>query len=289
MINRLKDIKPQTAFLIIGLVYGLCFLMVTPPFQVPDEPSHFYKAFYLSDGHLIPEKADITNGFYLPQSVVNLTNSYHDLISNPAKNKQNKGLVNNFLNVPLENDNKVAVNISNIAVYPPAPYLASAAVISVGKLFNVSPLLLMYLCRLINLLIWILLIYMAIKLTPIHKWVFLLLSLMPMALYQAASVSADSLTIALSFLIIALFLNFSFDKHKKIIDLKDSVIILVLGLVLALSKSGYFILLLLFFMIPESKFKSRKTKNLMFITIFSILMAILGLWVFYLIIYTPHQ
>ncbi|MCE7699887.1 MAG: DUF2142 domain-containing protein, partial [Methanobacterium paludis] len=269
MINRLKNVKPQTAFIIIGLVYGLCFLMVTPPFQVPDEPAHFYKAFYLSDGHLIPEKVDITEGFYLPQSVVNLTNSYHDLISDPAKNKQKKGLVNNFLNMPLENDNKVTVNISNVAAYPPAPYLASAAVINIGKLFNVSPLLLMYLCRLINLLIWILLIYMAIKLTPIHKWVFLLLSLMPMTLYQAASVSADSLTIALSFLVIAMFLKFSFDKHKMIIDLKDSVIILVLILVLALSKSGYFILLLLFFMIPESKFKSRKTKNLMFITIFS--------------------
>ena len=278
MIDKLKDVKPQFAFLIIGLVYGLCFLIITPPFQVPDEPAHFYKAFYLSEGHVIPEKTDIANGFYLPQSVVSLTNSFHDLNSNPGNNKQKKGLINTFLAVHLKNDNKVAVNISNIAVYPPAPYLAPSAVVNVGKLFDLSPLFLMYICRLINLLIWVLLIYLAIKITPIHKWVFLLLSLMPMTLYQAASISADSLTIALSFLIIAMFLKFSFDENKKIINLKDNIIIFALILILALSKSGYFVLLLLFLMIPESKFKSKKTKNLIFISIFLILMVILGLW-----------
>ncbi len=74
--------------------------------------------------------------------------------------------------------------------------------------------MIIYLARFANLLLYVLIVYSAIKLTPVHKWVFFLLALMPMTLYEAASLSADSFTIAVSFLLIALFLKFSF-YYKK--------------------------------------------------------------------------
>jgi len=43
---RLKiiNIPPETIFIIIGLIYGLAFLFITPPFfVVPDEAYHFTK------------------------------------------------------------------------------------------------------------------------------------------------------------------------------------------------------------------------------------------------------
>ncbi|MDR3291632.1 MAG: DUF2142 domain-containing protein [Methanobrevibacter sp.] len=86
--------------------------------------------------------------------------------------------------------------------YMPLPYLGVAFVIKIGELLNSSLLALMYFGRLINLLIYTIIVYFSIKILPTGKYVFLLLALMPMSLYVASSISADSLNLALSFFII---------------------------------------------------------------------------------------
>ncbi len=40
------NIPPQYLFLFLGLIYGIAFLLVVPPFGVPDEYEHF-------DGHIV--------------------------------------------------------------------------------------------------------------------------------------------------------------------------------------------------------------------------------------------
>ena len=69
LIGKFKEMKPETAFLIIGLIYGLCFLIATPALQVPDEYEHFYRALYVSEGHVLPEKVGNMSGVYVPESV----------------------------------------------------------------------------------------------------------------------------------------------------------------------------------------------------------------------------
>ncbi len=145
-----------------------------------------------------------------------------------------------------------------VDLYSPVPYIVSASIIFVGKLFNLSALVLFYLGRLGNLLFYISIVYMAIKFTPVMKWVFLLLGLMPMTLYEAASFSADSFSIAISFLLIAFFFKLSFDDKKTVINHRDLLIIFILGVLLGLSKQVYILLLLLFFIIPVYKFGSKK-------------------------------
>ena len=45
MKNKILSIEPQTIFLIIGLICGLGFLLITPPLMVVDnEGAHFDKA-----------------------------------------------------------------------------------------------------------------------------------------------------------------------------------------------------------------------------------------------------
>ena len=123
-----------------------------------------------------------------------------------------------MLNQPLNDNNKkftdknptppipvTAVSFSAIITYSPISYLASAFAITIGKILNFSPIILMYIGRLANLLVWLLFIYLAIRITPVHKWVLLILSLMPMTIFQGASLSADSFTMALSFLVIAIY------------------------------------------------------------------------------------
>ncbi|MGZ7050337.1 MAG: DUF2142 domain-containing protein, partial [Methanobacterium sp.] len=122
----------------------------------------------------------------------------------------------------------------------------------------------------------VILVYFAIKITPVHKWVFLMLALMPMTLNQAASLSADSFTIGLSFLTIAFFFNYSF--FNRAINSKDIIIMFILIFTLALSKQGYIPLLLLLLMIPIDKFNNSRIRILAFALIGSITLLFTGIW-----------
>lgn len=276
------NIRPELIFLVLGLVFGMIFLLVTPPFQVSDETSHFFKAYDISEGHIFPGSIYA----YFPQSVVSTMIEFSYLQGNPNQ-KVNTNDIIFYLNQPLNPNKKSYIDISNVVIYPPIPYLASAFVMFICKLFNLSPLILMYFGRIINLLLWAILVYFAIKITPIHKWVFLLLALMPMTLFQAASLSADSLNIGLSFLAIAMFLNFSLVKEK--INSKDILILFFLILALILSKQGYALLLLLFFMIPLDKFENNRKRLFSFTFIGLPSLIIVSMWNFFFKNqYIPH-
>lgn len=261
--NKFRDIKPQTVFLIIGLIYGMGFILATPAFQVPDEYEHFYRALYVSEGHVVPEKLGDKSGVYVPESVQitsdKVSREWYSFIMD-RKVKMN---LTSLLYLPFNGKNMVFEDISRIAVitYSPVPYLVSAFGIAIGKLFNLSPLVLMYIGRLANLLAWLFLTYLAIRITPVQKWVFLMLALIPMTLFEAASLSADSLLFGLSFLIIAIFFKFAFDDNKKKIGIKDIYILFILLLLLALSKSNYFLLVSLIFLIPAEKFGNPQTQS----------------------------
>ncbi len=281
--NLEETIKPEILFLILGLVFGLMFLLVTPPFLVGDEGTHFFKAYDISEGHLFPNK--INN--YFPKSIVKCMDEFTYLQIYPD-DRVNINDAINLLSLHLSPDNKISIDISHVVIYPPIPYLASASVMVICKFFNLSPLIMLYFGRLINLLIWIILVYFAIRITPIHKWVFLLLALMPRTLFQAASLSVDSLSFGLSFLVIALFLNYSVNENKKI-HLKEVFVLVLVILALILSKQGYALLILLFFMIPISKFKNNKLRVITFVLISLPSIIIAGIWdMLFKKLYIPH-
>jgi uncharacterized membrane protein len=279
MINGHIDIKPEKVFLIIGLVFGIAFIFITPPFQVPDEASHYYKSLYLSDGHFIPEQNGYFSGVIIPENAFQLSSKFIKVGANTENNIKPSNLTS-LIDDPLNNNDKIFCCMSSLLIinYSPIPYLASTFFIIIGKLLNCSPIVLMYLGRLANLLLYICIVFYAIKNTPIQKWVFLLLALMPMTLYEAASLSADSFTIAISILTIAIFFKIAFDPRKKIVNNMDISILLILAMLIGLSKQIYLLFLLLFFLIPSHKFKTKKNRIKSFIFIFLPVILITYLW-----------
>jgi len=304
MKNKTFHIKPQTIFLIIGLIYGLSFVFVTPPLLLVDnEGEHFDKALYLSDGFVIPEISDHHAGYFVGKGAYDLEVKFYTLRNNHEKIHLNDIL--QLTSQTLNQENKVftdtdptpptpvtAVSFCAIITYSPVPYIASAFAIIMGKIFGLSPIILMYIGRLANLLVLIFLIYMSIKITPVHKWVFLMLALMPMTLLQGASLSADSLTIGLSFLMIAIFIHFCYENEETRINKLDLCGIFVVMLLLGLSKQTYLFLIFLFFLIPSKKFGSKRRMMLLFSLIFLPIFIVSVLWylavnVYYIPTY-PH-
>ena len=280
MMNNFRDINPQTAFLIIGLIYGLGFLLATPAFQVPDEYEHFYRSLYVSEGHIVPEKLGNLSGVYVPESVKETSDTVNEEWYTFLQNRDNKTNLTPLLHIPFNSKNMVFEDISRIAVitYSPVPYLVSAFAIDLGKLFNLAPLVLLYIGRLANMLVWVFLTYLAIKITPVHKWVFFMLALLPMTIFEAASLSSDSFLLGISFLIIAILFKYAFDDNKKKIGIKEVYILGILLLLVGLAKSNYILLLFLIFLIPARKFGSRKNRILVTGSLFVVVVAIVGIW-----------
>ncbi|MBL4577677.1 MAG: DUF2142 domain-containing protein, partial [Flavobacteriales bacterium] len=67
--------QPHHVFLVLALIYGLSFLIVTPPFQVPDERNHFLKAYQISTGQLRGVKDMDRVGGYVPAALDIFSNS----------------------------------------------------------------------------------------------------------------------------------------------------------------------------------------------------------------------
>ena len=308
--------SPEKVFLFLGIVYGVLLLFITPPFQIPDEPNHFYRAYQVAEGRLIAakrhspalnpdqmaerdkeareiqellsqgdaEKAlehyyDLKDaggiGGLLPLSLATTTKAFHRLWLNKG-NKQNVKDIFLLLKLPLQRNNSIFIHFPNSAVYSPVPYLPQALGIATGKLFDLSPLLLMYLGRLVNLLSWVILVYFSIKITPLCKWLFFLLALMPMSIFQAASLSADSFTYGISFLAISVFLRNAFEKNG---GLPVTVItIFVVSLLLSLSKQAYFLIPLLFLLIPVEKIGTKSRFYALFFLLFLINISAILLW-----------
>ena len=66
--DRRSDVIP-TFVLLIGLLGSLAFSILTPPFQVPDEQQHFYRAYQLSTLDLTGTRMDKRLGAILPSAL----------------------------------------------------------------------------------------------------------------------------------------------------------------------------------------------------------------------------
>lgn len=271
-----KLFLPENIFLVFGIIFGALFMVVTPPFKVPDEPNHFLRAIQIAGGNFYSQKGQQGIGGLIPESIISTMTVFDGYPFHEEKEQKAKNIFFH-LRLPLEKEKKVFAAFPNTSLYSPVPYLPQVLGITVGTLFNFSPLALMYAGRVSNLAVWIFLVYLAIKLTPIQKWLFFLLALTPMSLYQAASLSADGLTNSLSFILIALCLRYALDRDRSI-DSQGLAMLFAISILISLSKQAYFILSFLFLLIPVDKINSKIKYFSIFAAFILANLAAVSLW-----------
>jgi len=254
--------KPEKQFLIIALVWGILTVFITPPFQAPDEPHHFYRSYYLSCGNLATPSTNDVIGDSLPASLQTLAHRYTHIPFHPRQ-KTNVAEILSGFSIPLDTDNKNFCSFPNSSHYLPIPYLPQTISLLIPRLLELPPLYLLYFGRLGNLLIWILLVYMAIRIIPFHKRVLCCIAFLPMSLFQVASLSTDAPTYGLAFLLVAMIFRIAFLNEKQFLR-RDHILIIVLSGLLAMSKSAYFLIPLLIILIPGQRYSSI-SKQLQFI------------------------
>ena len=78
-------------------------VFLSPPSQVPDEPSHFLRAYQVSTGRLSPERLENGLGGFVPSSLLYAINTIDasGVVCNPSK-RINSGSAFNLFGEPID-------------------------------------------------------------------------------------------------------------------------------------------------------------------------------------------
>lgn len=203
---------------VYAILAGISLLMlvvIVPPFQVPDEPQHFFRAYQLSTFELWTRRQGERNGTDLPASLPALverfmgTNALH-----AVRYITPQPLVGTLaeLTRPL-NPERTAFVVFDTGAYAPPAYLPQALGVAAGRMLNVGPLGLFFLARLANALAAWALICTALHVFGVGARFALVVALLPMSQFLMASCSPDALTIASAFVFTAVVTRFLTDRR----------------------------------------------------------------------------
>ena len=244
--------QPANFFLVVGGVFVVLFALLTPPLQVLDEHSHFYRIIEISRGwpvsrHIATQNGVERYGNFFPRGQINEIES---LVRGADKTTGNydTGLFSKYL---LRNDPDQSRQIAGFegsALYTPIVYTPQAVAYKVSGAVIRPTLLRMYAARLANALCWLLLIYWAIGLLPVGKWTLTVIALLPINLFLGGSLSADASVTGLCFLLLAYILYLR-QKNQMLAGGQIIRLGTIMALI-ALSKSAYYPILLSIFFIP---------------------------------------
>lgn len=245
--------RPDRLFLVAGLVSGLVLALVTPPFQTPDEPAHFFHAYAVSEGRLHALHAGGRIGDVLPASLERVAVGAVDGVPFFPERKVDRQKIAALRQVPLEPERRLFLDFPGSAQSSFVPYLPQAAGILAGRLAGVRPLALLTCARLANLVVSTLLIVLAVRQTPAFRWLTATAASLPMSVFLRASASADALTIAVAYLLVATAAKLAWGEEGEI-RRWDGPLLLAVSIAGCLVKPVYFPLVLLALTIPRRRF-----------------------------------
>ncbi len=249
IIVRKKSV--EQFYIPIALLMGLIFQCVIVVHGVPDEPWHMDTAYKLSNdllfvndseeqGVIMKRHCDVIMSDMLANGVE--SNSYYQLLENTFEKPENTELV--MVNY---------VDSSNLV--PDFIFLPTAIGISIGRLLGLSAMLTLQLGRICNLIVFVLLVWVAINRIPYGKNVMAALGFTPIALQQAASASYDPVITGMIFLYAASVMRLAeSEKGSK----RDVITVAIIVVLLALVKGGVYLPLVCLLLIIFAQNNVRK-------------------------------
>lgn len=242
---------PALTFLVLALAAGVYLACVVPHFGGIDETAHFYRSYQVSTGRFLPLHPDGAefSGACVPPDVVRgvvadgLERLEHgaSLDGRPprAKPLTPEAVVRGIPACPTDASRKF-VPFSTFG--SPVPYLPQAAAIAVARSVGAGVDGMVLASRLAELLVYVAIVWFAIRRATRSRWAFCAVGLIPVALFQAsASESHDALTIALSLLVVSSAVRLADADAETTLGraLGEAV---VLSALLAACKPGYIVL-----------------------------------------------
>ncbi len=247
----MKKLRPEIIFSVIILIFGTLLALITPFGAGADEDTHIGRIWEMSTGALVPNQ-HLSTGPNYPQVFSQI--SYRQSVNLQPITWD---IWKEQLFAEIDWDN--FINHSTRARYFFTLYLPQAFIMGVmGRLLDLPVGFIYYAIRLSYLLIYVLLVYLSIRIIPVGKWLLGILAATPMSLIQAASVSPDSTNNGIAFVFIAWALYMNTAEKRETFTRKDWFITALLTLAVCTLKLNTVPLLFALLLIPRAKFGSKK-------------------------------
>lgn len=264
------------------LILGIFYLFVLPPLSAPDEISHYISAYQLSN-RLMGKQATYQDGHVLIRAQdlfledVQGDYEFKDKIGTLEKplDKENKEKESVVLSRVLDEgayrlihqvglsgrgnadtkdlpEDALALSQFPPVITTPIAYFPQALGISLARIGNMNSLGLAYMGRFFNLLFFVFITTLTIKILPVYKEIYFGVNLLPMVLHLAASFSYDAYILSLWGLYIAICLWLALKKEK--VSVKDVALLAIIVALAGPCKMVYAPLMGVALFIPVKKF-----------------------------------
>ena len=244
-------LKKETVFAVVLVAVSVLFTMVLPPYASPDEEAHIGSAYQLHNKWQGYKSADFMDENGIESKVYFRGEDFSDIMEDKYTTVFTYEYIwNNFFD--MSDDDTVVETVGNWLIYDfDAIYVMGALGISLGKLMGLGFVPMLYLGRLFNLLFFALCGYIAVKITPTGKEVFMTLSFLPITLHLANSFSRDVFVISMGFVFVAYLLKLFYQQENY--SIKQLVLIAVIAVLLAPSKFIYCVMCPLVLLLHREK------------------------------------
>ena len=244
-------------YLITAIFMGIIYLLVIPPWAVPDSTSHFGAAYRFSSillGHTGEEewtgRAD--DELFLEQ------------IWEHMGNPDMKDYTNLLYNFKITADNNELIEMSLrpdfMKYYSIINYWPQIIGIILSRLFRFSAVIAIYLGRIFLLAFYIYACLNAVKKTPIGKSFFALVPLLPMSLMMSSGYSYDAMVIISTLNFVACIFALYKDQNSVKLLVETSIWAFMIG---AVKGGGYLIMLpLILILLFKSENMKKSSKNI---------------------------
>ena len=237
-------LKKENVFLVVLLAGSLLVTTVLPPFSSPDEEGHFLSAYQLVNRI---EGNDYKWTYKVNRRAEDFSDVFEDHYTSVFSYEY---IYNNLFEIT--DDREEITTDNNWVVFDfEGVYAAGALGILLSKALNLGFVPMMYLGRFLNLMVYVLCAYFAVKLTPVGKEVFMTIGLLPITLHIANSFSRDVFVIAMGFVFVAYLLKLLHQEEKY--KIKQLALLLAIAVLLAPSKYIYSLMCPLILLLKPQK------------------------------------
>ena len=208
--------KIEKIFIAFAIPLSIGYAIFVLPLNVPDEGSHILKAYDISIGNIVTQIDEQGNSYCM--ILKSLENYSYTRFPNYSSVLDE-----------IEQETNYDENVKTVcAAQGNSPFLYIGTVLGllIGRFFNINIILVVYLARMINIIIFLTFGYFTIKKLPFGKLAMAVYLCMPMMFQQAASCSADAILNSVLIYYIAHLIYMTFKETE--ITKKDKIILYVL-------------------------------------------------------------
>lgn len=249
------------AFVLIAGIFGAVWSVLTPPFWGHDEITQFGRAYQVAHGGFLPQKIHDDRGPAwggdVPVSIDTLMSyAFADYQDNPDEPEPMvlDPHIYDRLGAAAVSADTTQVWFTNTAAYSPIPYLPPAAGIRIAEALDLNVGGMVLATRWAGLLAYLLIVGFALRVLRGHRvqWLALTVAVLPIALFQAGTVTADTVTNALALLVSALVVKGLFLGER--LSKPETVAALATTVLLPVCKPTYVLIAMLTVLIPARRF-----------------------------------